>query len=55
MSTDIDHTKTKAMSPKTNGICERFHKVILMNFIKLHSVKLVRGITKGSGRIDDLL
>ena len=23
---DIDHTKTKAMSPQTNGICERFHK-----------------------------
>jgi len=22
---DIDHTKTKAMSPQTNGICERFH------------------------------
>ncbi len=27
--TDIDHTKTKAMSPQTNGICERFHKTIL--------------------------
>ena len=26
---DIDHTKTKAMSPQTNGICERFHKTIL--------------------------
>jgi hypothetical protein len=23
---DIDHTKIKAMSPQTNGICERFHK-----------------------------
>jgi len=22
---NIDHTKTKAMSPQTNGICERFH------------------------------
>ncbi|ALG52495.1 Mobile element protein [Vibrio parahaemolyticus] len=22
---DIDHTKTKAMSTQTNGICERFH------------------------------
>jgi len=22
---DIDHTKTKAQSPQTNGICERFH------------------------------
>jgi transposase InsO family protein len=26
---NIDHTKTKANSPQTNGICERFHKTIL--------------------------
>ena len=26
---DIDHTKTKARSPQTNGICARFHKTIL--------------------------
>jgi len=26
---DIDHTKTKAHSLQTNGICERFHKTIL--------------------------
>lgn len=29
---DIEHTKTKAMSPQTNGICERFHKTILKEF-----------------------
>lgn len=29
---DIDHTKTKAKSPQTNGICERFHKTILDEF-----------------------
>ena len=29
---DIDHTKTKAQSPQTNGICERFHKTILQEF-----------------------
>ena len=29
---DIDHTKTKAKSPQTNGICERFHKTILSEF-----------------------
>lgn len=29
---DIDHTKTKAMSPQTNAICERFHKTILNEF-----------------------
>lgn len=25
---DIDHTKTKAQSPQTNGICERFHRTM---------------------------
>jgi len=29
---DIEHTKTKANSPQTNGICERFHKTILNEF-----------------------
>lgn len=29
---DIEHTKTKAQSPQTNGICERFHKTILNEF-----------------------
>jgi transposase InsO family protein len=32
---DIDHTKTKAMSPQTNGICERFHKTILQEFYQV--------------------
>jgi hypothetical protein len=32
---DIDHTKTKAQSPQTNGICERFHKSILQAFYQL--------------------
>lgn len=32
---DIDHTKTKAMSPQTNGICERFHKTILNAFYQV--------------------
>lgn len=32
---DIDHTKTKAMSPQTNGICERFHKTILQEFYQI--------------------
>ena len=40
---DIDHTSTKAKSPQTNGICERFHKTILDEFYcvafrkKIHS------------------
>lgn len=32
---DIDHTKTMAMSPQTNGICERFHKTILQEFYQV--------------------
>ena len=32
---DIDHTKTRAKSPQTNGICERFHKTILDEFYKV--------------------
>lgn len=31
----IDHTKTKAQSPQTNGICERFHKTILQEFYQV--------------------
>lgn len=32
---DIEHTKTKALSPQTNGICERFHKTILQEFYQV--------------------
>lgn len=32
---DIEHTKTKAMSPQTNGICGRFHKTILQEFYQV--------------------
>lgn len=32
---DIDHSKTKARSPQTNGICERFHKTILNEFYQV--------------------
>ena len=32
---DIDHTKTKARSPQTNGIGERFHKTILNEFYQI--------------------
>lgn len=31
-SEDIDHTKTKAKSPQTNGIRERFHRTIQEEF-----------------------
>ena len=29
---EIDHSKTKARSPQTNGICERFHRTIQDEF-----------------------
>jgi transposase InsO family protein len=32
---DIDHSKTKARSPQTNGICERFHKTMLQEFYQV--------------------
>jgi transposase InsO family protein len=32
---DIDHTKTKARHPQTNGICERFHKTIKDEFYSI--------------------
>lgn len=32
---DIDHSKTKARSPQTNGICERFHKTIKDEFYSI--------------------
>lgn len=32
---DIEHTKTKAKSPQTNGICERFHKTVLQEFYQV--------------------
>lgn len=32
---DVDHTKTKAKSPQTNGITERFHKTVLTEFYQV--------------------
>jgi len=32
---DIEHTRTKAALPQTNGICERFHKTILQEFYQV--------------------
>jgi transposase InsO family protein len=32
---DIDHTRTKARRPQTNGICERFHKSMLNEFYRV--------------------
>src|SRR6478609_6269635 len=41
----IEHTKTKARHPQTNGICERFHKTILQEFYQVaFRKKLYRSI-----------
>ncbi|BDE08263.1 hypothetical protein WPS_35390 [Vulcanimicrobium alpinum] len=32
---DIDHTRTKARHPQTNGIVERFHKTMLDEFYRI--------------------
>ncbi len=32
---DIDHSRTKAHSPQSNGICERFHKTVLQEFYQV--------------------
>lgn len=32
---EIEHTKTKARSPQTNGICERVHQTILNEFYRV--------------------
>ena len=32
---DIDHSRTKARSPQTNGICERFHRTIKNEFYQV--------------------
>ncbi|MDP8051394.1 IS481 family transposase [Pasteurella atlantica] len=51
---DIDHTKTKAMSPQTNGICERFHKTILTEFYQItFRKKLYQSLDELQKDLDD--
>jgi len=40
---DIDHNKTEAQLPHTNGICERFHKTILQEFYQVIFRKTFHG------------
>jgi transposase InsO family protein len=42
---DIEHTRTRARSPQTNGICERFHKTALDEFYKPIFRKKIFGST----------
>lgn len=38
---NIDHAKTKARSPQTNGICERFYKTVLQEFYQVMFRKML--------------
>ena len=50
---NIDHTRTKARSPQTNGICERFHKTLLDEFYRVtFRKKLYRTITELQADLD---
>ena len=50
---DIDHTKTKAKSPQTNGICERFHKTMQNEFFFVaFRKKVYRSIEELQGDLD---
>lgn len=51
---DIEHTKTKAASPQTNGICERFHKTILQEFYQVaFRKKIYRSIEELQSDLDE--
>ena len=53
---NIDHTRTKARSPQTNGICERFHKTPLDEFYRIAFRKRLYGsIAELQGDLDDWL
>src|ERR1700741_5371561 len=53
---NIDHTRTKARSPQTNGICERFHKTLLDEFYRVaFRKKLYRRIDELQGDLDPWL
>ena len=53
---DIDHTRTKARSPQTNGICERFHKTVLQEFYQVtFRKKIYRDIEQLQADLDKWL
>lgn len=50
---DVEHTKTKAYSPQTNGICERFHKTLGDEFYAVTFRKtLYRSLEQLQGDLD---
>lgn len=53
---DIEHTRTKARSPQTNGICERVHQTILNEFYKVaFRKKVYSGIDSLQGDLDEYM
>ncbi len=53
---EIEHTRTKANHPQTNGICERFHKTILQEFYQVaFRRKIYRSIEELQLDLDDWL
>lgn len=51
---DIEHSKTKANHPQTNGICERFHKTILQEFYQVaFRRKIYRSLEEVQLDLDD--
>jgi transposase InsO family protein len=50
---DIDHTRTKAKSPQTNGICERFHRTMQEEFYAIaFRKKIYRSIAEMQTDVD---
>ena len=53
---DIDHSKTKARSPQTNGICERFHRTLQDEFYSVaFRKKLYHGLEELQADLDEWL
>ena len=53
---DIDHSRTKARHPQTNGICERFHKTVQDEFYKVaFRKKIYRSLEELQSDLDQWL
>ena len=53
---DIEHTYTKAKSPQTNGICERFHKTVQEEFYAVaFRKKIYKSIEEVQNDLDEWL
>jgi transposase len=51
---EIEHTKTKARRPQTNGICEAFHKTVLNEFYRItFRKKLYQSLEELQRDLDD--